>query len=108
MSSSTIHQLHQQQEILWHERDNIENKLFDIKFKQDELNMQNCILKSNMAQEIGCTHEEYYKDKEEISSRLNHLEDEYYYLKNELHIINKKLKSIYNSLSEKIEEEIGQ
>ena len=108
MSSSTIYHLYQQQEILWHERDHIENKLFDIKLKQDELNMQNCILKSNLAQEIGYTYEEYYKNKEEIYSQLNHLEDEYYYLKNKLHIINKKLKSIYNSLSEKIEEEIRQ
>jgi len=106
LSLYSIHQLHKQQEILWYERDKIENKILDIKFKQDELNMQKSIIESDLIQEIGYTKDEFDKSKNDIFIQLMSIEDEYNNLKNELNNINKELKLIYDSLSEEISKEI--
>ena len=106
MSLSNIYQLHRKQEILWLERDNIENQIDNIRTKQDELNMQISIIESDAVQEVGYTKDEFDRSKDEIFSQLMNIEDDYNRLKNELNNINKELKSIYDSLSEKISQEI--
>lgn len=105
MDFRTIDELHCNEVELWGEREELQNKIDEIQSKLDDLGMENCVIESDMIQELGYTKEEYDEKLEEVHLQASKLEDEDYRLKENRVEVNKKIKFILDKISERIVED---